>query len=998
MARSRSANYAVRLENRQLERRLLCYTLLLVAFGMVLTFIGKLSTTPPLPLGSININIAGAAGLSESLGISSQTASEIVEYRNTLPSHRFVSVYRLRRTPILKNVPIDWPWQRLYVRSAFEVAIIYFSALICLILGSSAVHAFLTLKAPSADPFLFPITVLLSGFGLMTVLTVHDPLRDTFAFENQAAGVIFVGLIALVIPLTRWFRSIPLYRYTYAYALASLIFLALLLSLGHGPAATHIQLFGIEPIEFIKVLLIFFIASYLADHRITVANPLLSMGRRELLPLACIYLFALSLFGAVKDLGPAVLLFGSLVAMLYLVSGNSSYPVLGALLLLAAAYIGDRLGVGFFATRVEMWLHPWNNGNRLGGQLAEGLWGLSTGGVFGSGGGLGGSYFVPRGGSDMAFTTIGEEYGLVGGVCVLSLYVVIIFRGLKIAQSGLGEFERLLAAGISILIGLQSFVITGGATGLIPLTGITLPFVSYGSSSLGANFFCIGLLLSLSVRTNGAVAAIPTPSLFVHTCRRVGLCLSFGLLALVGVVRLVWVQAINDQSTAIHELVIPDADGIRRNHRNPRLIEYASDIPRGNIVDRNGILLACTAPAGQGVPYLTDGTPRCYPLGSTAANILVAVEQEYTPLNRLGREEQLRGYRDFDQLLPLYRRKDLPFPPTPHGENVRLTIDSSLQRVAQESLQEKADRYGNGCGAAVVLDSKSGEVLAAATVPTFDPNTLTEATWDRIHTSEDSKQILLDRALSGLYTPGSVFKLVTATAAFNNAQAGLMFNCNHRLPYLGWKWDGVTYGRRGITDDEDFAPHGNTNLSKAIRVSCNVYFARLGAALGPQPLFDTMGLYGLTERPSVDGLAKNLADCAYGQGPLEVTPMQIARVCQTISNDGITIRPSFFEGTGYEPIKQRVLQAGDAHALSGMMRSVVVDGTAQGVFTGLSVAGKTGSAQVSSGQPHSWFAGFSPVDDPRIAFACIVEHGGHGRTAAASVCRAIVEAYTAKGH
>jgi len=979
---------------RKIEARLLIFSLVVVSVAVLLCFLGKLSTTTTAGNNDLNVNSASAKALTEYLGVSKYTAQLIVSHRQSQPSHLFASISRFRRDPALTGLSVNWDRQPLTVRSFGTVFWTCFGCLIALIVVAFAVHVVIRNRCPEADPFLYPIVILLSGIGLVISLSVHDPIRDTFAFPTQATGVIGFGMAALVVPVATRFRKLPLHRYTYIYAALAVVFLITLFTFGKGPAATHIQLFGFEPIEVIKVLLIFFMAAYLAERRFSSGTGTQKKtylpNVRDILPLLTIYLFALSLFGAVKDLGPAVLLFGSFVAMLYLVTGQVVYPLLGVVMLLLAAYFGDKLGFGFFATRVEMWLHPWDNSNRLGGQLAQGLWGISTGGIFGSGLGLGASYYVPRAGSDMAFTSIGEELGLVGGLCVLTLYSVIVYRGFQIARSGLDDFDRLLASGITVLIGLQAVVIAGGDTGLIPLTGITLPFVSYGTSSLVANFFCIGILLNLSSKARSSSIPVNVPPTFIRTSRRLVSALSVGLLIFVGVGRLMWLQGIDDVQTATDTLRIPDADRIYRIHRNPRLAGFAAMIPRGEILDRNGLVLAENTVSSKGVSYLTGGVQRLYPYGEATGNIVYAVEQPATPFNPLGCDEILRGYGSLDDLLPLYRDKDLPLYKSPTGKNVTLTIDAALQRTVQNSLDSAVSKYGTGGGAAVVLDARTGALLAAVTAPTFDPNALTDSTWSELHSKRNLSNPLLDRAFAGVYVPGSVFKLVTATAALQQNKANLTFTCNHRLPIIRWSFNAVQYSRRNITDDRDFPPHGDLSMGSAIRQSCNVYFAQLGVALGAPALESTIRQYGLLESPNLATLASDLPDCAYGQGDTLVTPYQMAVVCQTIANDGVRSSPSFYVGDKQGNSDRRILSPADAESLGLMMESVVLDGTAAGVFDGLSVAGKTGSAQVDNGAPHSWFVGFAPATAPSIAFSCIVEHGGVGRRAAGSVCRDIV--------
>ena len=877
-----------------------------------------------------------------------------------------------------------------------KVTFYFWTAVALFVLVYLFIHGLLSAAQSQADPFLVPLIALLSGLGLALVYTVKDPYRDTFAFFTQAKGVVFFGGIAFSLPFLRLIQRLPLHRYTYAYALGALVLLGLLLTLGHGPAGTRIELFGAEPIEFIKVLLVFFVAAYLAERRVTPGIKsrfgALPRNARDLLPLVAIYLFALTLFGAVKDLGPAVLLFGTFALMLYLVTGHAFYPGAAFLMLLIAAVIGDKLGIGFFATRVEMWLHPWSNGNRLGGQLAQGLWGMATGGIWGSGLGLGDPASVPRAGSDMVFTTLSEELGLVGGLVVLFVYSVIVFRGFQVARHALDEFDRLIAAGLTILLGLQALVITGGSTGLLPLTGITLPFIAYGSSSLVANFFAVGMLMRISAKS-AAVSAAPAPSAaYLTAARGVAVGLAGALLIAVGVGRSVWLQGVTDTATATRPLSVPDADKVIRPHINPRLLAYAAGIPRGVIRDRNGVALATNAPPGHGISFLT-GVPRLYPFGPVAANIVYAVEQPNADRNALGRDADLRGYGAPEALLPLYRRKDLPFPAHPAGKDVTLTLDIGLQKRAQQALEAAASRFGDGRGAAVVLDAKSGALLAAATCPTFDPNTLNDQTWNALHSGRLMDNPLQNRPFAGTYPPGSSFKVVTATAAFQQNKADLIFPCNHLLPNVHWRFDGKRYSRRRIVDDEEFQPHGVTDMAKAVRVSCNIYFAQLGLAVGADALERTIQDYQLNYCPSLERLGEDLPDCAYGQGTILVTPYQMAHVCQTVADGGTIQDPIFFTSEPQANTGTRILPAANARQIGEMMRGVVTSGTARGVFDGLpfSVAGKTGSAQLDQGKPHSWFVGYAPVDSPSVAFACIIEHGGHGRTAAAPVCRAILE-------
>ena len=293
-------------------------------------------------------------------------------------------------------------------------------------------------------------------------------------------------------------------------------------------------------------------------------------------------------------------------------------------------------------------------------------------------------------------------------------------------------------------------------------------------------------------------------------------------------------------------------------------------------------------------------------------------------------------------------------------------------------------------GAAVLLNASTGEVLALASIPAFDPATLTPASWAAMQTEPDGP--VFSRATSGLYPPGSAFKIVTATAGLEHGLGGRVFECSHVDHNVFWHFEGHNYSRRTITDEAGFPPHGETDLAKALRVSCNVYFANLGIALGPNALDETARQrFGLSYLPPLAKLAEDLPDCAYGQGAVQVTPLEMGRVAQAVANDGVLL-PAVFVKSHTAPAAGTVaMTPAQAGHLQSMLAGVVTDGTARGVFSGLnvSVAGKTGSAQNGRGDglSHSWFVGFAPAEHPTLAFACIIENGGAGRDAAAPVCR-----------
>lgn len=988
-------------QNRKTEALLLVAVQIVLIAGLALVFFGKKTTIDYTP-AAVNINMASAKTLASALGVSTATANALLKAQG----HGWASVYSLRHAKALKGVRVAVMEHGLIVRTPADAAKLFWGGVLAFLAAFWLAHGVLRKSAPAADPFLLPWVALLSGLGLMLVYSVKDPYRDTPAFSGQVWGVAVYGILALIVPLTRPFGRLTLRRYQYAYAGAAVLLMLGLRVLGHGPGGIHIQLFGVEPVEVIKLLLVLFVASYLAERRGMLGDPKAALPRlADFGPLAGAYAFCLGLFLLVKDLGPAVLLLGVFLALLYLTTRRWVYPIVGTALLLGAAGLGYALHFGFFATRVLMWQHPWDNADKNGAQLAQGLWGFATGGLFGSGLGLGHPEFVPRAGSDSIFATLGEQLGFVGGVVVLVIYALLIARGLSIARRAGTEFDRLLAAGLTLLLGGQAMTILGGVSGLVPLTGMTLPFVSFGASSLVSSFFAIGLLLQISSKTIPAEFADIAAPEWSRAARTLAIACAVYLLVGIGIGRLAVVQGILDTQTATRFLRTPDRDtppgAPLPAHVNPRLLLYAARLPRGTIYDDSQNVLArnpvSKTEPGQTTLLCPDGRPRVYPGGAAFGQIVWAVERPQSASNLLGENARLRGFGGYADLLMPYRTQNLPFHSTPRPENVTLTLDKSLQIAATDALTKYAGavrdrRTGRPKtkGAAVLIDVQTGEVRVLASTPGFDPAALTPETWAALQALPDGP--IFNRAVSGLYPPGSAWKIVSAASALQNGLGDKIFFCAHTASNVIWHFNDKNYSRRRVTDEEGFAPHGDTDLAKALRVSCNIYFAHLGIALGAPALEQTATQnFGLAHLPSLPKLAEDLPDCAYGQGSVQVTPLEMGQVAQAVADNGRLLPVTFFKTSAPTPAGTQAMTPTDAARLQQMLAGAVTDGTARGVFDSLSVpvAGKTGSAQNGHGDglSHSWFAGFAPVSQPQFAFAAVVENGGAGRAAAAPVCR-----------
>jgi cell division protein FtsW (lipid II flippase) len=264
-------------------------------------------------------------------------------------------------------------------------------------------------------------------------------------------------------------------------------------------------LFSFQPSELLKVILVIFLASYLDEHREVVSSgyrigPLTLPPIPYLAPLLSMWGIAMGLIIFQRDLGAALLLFGVFLAMLYVATGSGLYVVAGLGAFGAGSYVLYKV-FEVVKTRVAVWLDPWATAQSSGYQIVQAIYALASGGVFGVGLGRGTPAVIPAAHTDFIFSAIGEELGLAGTLGVLIAYILLVFRGYHIALSVPGRFrgfEQLMAVGLTTILALQTFIIVGGNLRLIPLTGITLPFISYGGSSVLMNFVIVGLLLRVS--------------------------------------------------------------------------------------------------------------------------------------------------------------------------------------------------------------------------------------------------------------------------------------------------------------------------------------------------------------------------------------------------------------------------------------------------------------------------------------------------------------------
>jgi cell division protein FtsW (lipid II flippase) len=385
-----------------------------------------------------------------------------------------------------------------------------------------AAHVILRFTLPHADPYLFPLVAVLASFGIVMIYRIDDVL----AREQAQWFVVGLVVFAATVTLLRDYRVLERYRYTIALAGIGLLLLPRVPGIGAQVNGAYLGIevgpVSFQPAELAKIAIVVFMASYLRDTR----QVLVQGGRRvlgfavpplkHLGPLLVVWGASMVLLVFIRDLGSSLMFFGGFLAVLYVATSRLSFVVIGLGMFGLGAWFFSST-VGHVQDRIDGWRDPFDPqlfDAQIGGsyQIAQSIFAQADGGLFGTGFGQallelpGGGRILPAAETDLIYALIANELGLFGACALLLVYLLIVERGFKIAMIAGDSFSKLLAAGLTAVFALQVFVIVGGVTKLIPLTGVTLPFVSYGGSSIVANFILLGLLLVTSNRARQDLA------------------------------------------------------------------------------------------------------------------------------------------------------------------------------------------------------------------------------------------------------------------------------------------------------------------------------------------------------------------------------------------------------------------------------------------------------------------------------------------------------------
>ena len=844
--------------------------------------------------------------------------------------------------------------------------------------------------APGADPALLPIAFALSGIGIAFVTRLAPDLA-----VNQVMWLFLgVAFMVLVLAFVRNLDKVANYKYTLMIAGFLLLLSPLVPGLGQEIYGSRIWLslggFSFQPGEIAKIIIVLFLAGYLAQNREMLSVFTVRVGPfrlpdiRTLLPLILMWGVALLIVVFEKDLGSALVLFFMFLVMLYVATGKKFYLAIG-LGLIAVGGVGAFLAFDHVQVRVNTWLDPFADAQNTGYQLTQAIYSIADGDLFGVGLGNGLAEQIPVVESDFIFADIAEEIGLLGAAGVLLLFLCFAIRGFVTAARAKSDVSSFAAVGLTSVIVLQAFIIVGGVTRLIPLTGITLPFISQGGSSLLASFIIVGLLLRCGDEGTGVGQEMTSATSSLHANSVLGRVslgkrLSHSMLFCSALFALLVAN--------LTMIMVVQADYYQNMPGNNHSLAKEARTERGTISTYDGVVLAQSVPT-------EDGTfERVYPAGDLASQVVgyssarfgtSGIEQAYN--DTLKGKENFASWTDVLNSFAGIGGA---------GNDVALTLNSKIQQAAQDALSGET-------GACVVMDPDTGAVLAMASSPTYDAADFETVIEQANADSSDTR--LINRAIHALYSPGSTFKIVSLATALEDGVADE--NTVYDAP------GSMEIGNADVVNF-DGNSYGRLTLAQATELSANTAFGQLGVEMGADALVAGAEDFGFNKdiefaltlytslMPDPDDMTEwETAWAAAGEnvgenktashpspnGP-QATVLEMALVGSAIANDGTIMQPYLVDGIynangerSFTAQPTKLMQA-VSETTAGRVRDVLVGVVNNGTGTdaaidGVQVAGKTGTAEKVDGND-SWFVGMAPADDPRVVVALIIEDGEEG--------------------
>ena len=856
-------------------------------------------------------------------------------------------------------------------------------------------HIAIRYLAPDADSAILPIVFLLSGIGITFVTRLAPKLAI-----SQVIWLFFsVGAMIATLYFVPKLEKLAQYKFTIGFIGLFLLILPMIVGVERGGAKLWLSIgpFSFQPGELSKICIVLFLASYFAENREKLSESTRRFGPIELpaarmvMPVLIMWGIGLLIVIFERDLGSALLFFTVFVVMIYVTTGRISY-VLISLILLVIGGVFCYFAFTHVRTRFDIWLDPFQDPSGKGLQIIQSLFSLADGGLVGEGIGKGVPRLIPVVESDFIFAAIGEEMGLLGASAVLMLYMLFTVRGFATAARAKSDMAAFTATGLTTGLSFQAFLIVAGVTKLMPLTGVTLPFISQGGSSLLSSFIIVALLLragdegtgreaelvssDTSQSAEGIVNGAHVKAHFTQQGEESGVlgrvALGNRLVHLITFFTILFALLIAN----LTNIQLIKAEYYRTMPINNHTIAKSTYVQRGSIITSDGKTLA------ESVVQEDGSFKRIYPQGNLAAHTVGYMSSQFgTSGIESSMNDSLTGHADYSNWKSALN--SLAGAET-QGDSVVLTLDSRIQAICQNALSGHV-------GAIVVLDPNTGAILAKASNPTFEYENI-----GKIIQENSTNGALIDRTTQALYAPGSTFKAITLTGALDTG--------SYSLSSLIEAPASMKIGGADVTNFRG-NDYGDITVKRAFEVSANTAFGQIGEKLGPKALVSYAKAYGYGTSLGLDFscipsvmpdpalmTAWETAWAACGQpvgehaGPIgpQSTIMQNAVVAAALANNGIVMNPYVVdsilspEGAVISTTKPKSL---GQVANDGTIRNVreamlgVVDNGIGGAaaVSGVKVAGKTGTAETGGDNYNSLFIGFAPYDKPTLAISVIIE-------------------------
>jgi peptidoglycan glycosyltransferase len=772
----------------------------------------------------------------------------------------------------------------------------------------------------------------------------------------------------------------------------------------------------VQPSEFVKVSYVLLIAMLFRNRK--------DVGRIFLV--TCIAMLHTGILVLSKDLGGALIYYMTFLAMLYVASQKKRYPLLCGMLLCVGA-VGAYMLFSHVRVRVTAWLDPWSVIEKEGYQITQSLFSVANGSWFGLGIFEGQPQYIPVVEKDFVFSAISEELGAIFAMGLILVCLCLLLAMIKVAARCSVVFYKLIGIGMAALYGFQVFLTVGGAMKLIPSTGVTLPLVSYGGSSLLSTMIIIGIIQGLYLKTQKVEQAealeeqLRAGTTETRTVNQEGKVIIRRRVKRPNRQQKKILQA-NDTKDVVSSKRNKEAYGIgyiymaifavlvgylgyflisapsdariTENFYNLARVNAKSDtVIRGDILSSDGVVLATTVQDDDG------NDVRYYPYDNLFAHVVGYAGKSSSGIENLANTYLLTSTMTLSEQISadLHQTKTV-------GDTVVTTIQSNLQYEAYQVM-------GDNQGAVVVMEADTGRILAMVSKPDYNPNDM-ENIWNSLSYLDSSESFLVNRATQGQYPPGSTFKLLTALAYMRE----------HPDDFEDFTYDctgAITYENTTINCSENHV-HGLMNIRTGLQQSCNGTFALMGTMLQNQTLMDLCDSLLFNSELPIDirykkssfainesSTAQERMQAAIGQGQTLISPLHSAMITASIANGGTMMKPYFVDevdaGNGsvvesFQPEEiAEVMTEDEAAWLEDAMLSVVSEGTAYlAASDAYYSAGKTGSAQFSSSleKLHAWYTGYAWQDGGhKIVVSVILEGAGSGGLNAAPVAKAVFDAY-----